>query len=229
MLSFTHTHAYTRDKPILTINMIASTAQALTKDGPKRHRDSGAFFDDPGSRSSLETAPHHSLSSPRMHARSDTKRKGRLCYPTEQVPVSPKPKTEFELQYDLILHSPRQSKAASRSPTQLLNNRLNPSPTTKAITRVFTPPQPMVNGCILPGPTVRMEAFTRKEVCARTERGRPSWWCKADGVVILDGVEMRGNGEMGFRTRSSKGLTVARRNGAVERSEERRVGKECPV
>ncbi|KAF1963811.1 hypothetical protein CC80DRAFT_371702, partial [Byssothecium circinans] len=84
--------------------------------------------------------------------------------------------------------------------------------------RVFTPPKPMLNGCILPGPVAQMEAFTGWSVRGRTEAGnRPTWWCKFDKVVVFDGVEeIEGSGEKTFKTRTSKGLTIARRRGDTE-------------
>ncbi|KAF2676633.1 hypothetical protein K458DRAFT_447425 [Lentithecium fluviatile CBS 122367] len=83
--------------------------------------------------------------------------------------------------------------------------------------RVFTPPQPMLNGCILPGPVAQMQAFTGSSVRARTEKtGRPAWWCKFDKVVVFDGVEENEDGKLKFETRTSKGLTIARRRGDTE-------------
>lgn len=78
----------------------------------------------------------------------------------------------------------------------------------------------MLNSCILPGPAAQLEAFTGRDVRARTEGGRPAWWCKFDKVVVFDGVvEGEGEGEEGetkFKTRSSKGLSIARRRGDCE-------------
>ena len=60
-----------------------------------------------------------------------------------------------------------------------------------------------------------MEGFQGRDVCARTEKGRAAWWCKVDRVVIFDGAE--GEGEtIKYKTRSSKGLSVARRRGDNE-------------
>ncbi|KAF2640172.1 hypothetical protein P280DRAFT_381958, partial [Massarina eburnea CBS 473.64] len=82
--------------------------------------------------------------------------------------------------------------------------------------RIFTPPKPMLNGCILPGPVAQMEAFTGWSVRGRTEKANcPTWWCKFDKVVIFDGVEVEGD-TMNFKTRTSKGLTIARRRGDTE-------------
>jgi hypothetical protein len=61
-----------------------------------------------------------------------------------------------------------------------------------------------------------MEAFTGKDVCARTESGRPAWWCKVDKVVVFDGAQEGGDGSVIFRARSSKGLSIARRRGDQE-------------
>ncbi|KAF2478286.1 uncharacterized protein BDR25DRAFT_185750, partial [Lindgomyces ingoldianus] len=90
-------------------------------------------------------------------------------------------------------------------------------------TRIFTPPRPMLNGCILPAPQAQLMPFSGREVRARTEgveggRGRPAWWCKVDRVVVFDGVaeEAEGEKKLKFRTRSSKGLSIARRRGEPE-------------
>ncbi|PSN64541.1 hypothetical protein BS50DRAFT_498283 [Corynespora cassiicola Philippines] len=82
--------------------------------------------------------------------------------------------------------------------------------------RIFTPPKPMLNGCILPGPSAQMGAFTGSDVRAKTEKGRPAWWCKFDKLVVFDGAEETEGGELRFKTRSSKGLSVARRRGDTE-------------
>lgn len=82
----------------------------------------------------------------------------------------------------------------------------------------------MLNGCILPGPEKQLSAFGVKDVdvCARTVGGRPAWWCKFDKLVIFDGAELCAQseggkeGEMTFVTRTSKGLSVARRRGDAE-------------
>lgn len=80
----------------------------------------------------------------------------------------------------------------------------------------------MLNGCILPGPAAQLEAFTGKDVRARTESGRAAWWCKFDKLVVFDGIDegaggWREGGEgMRFKTRSSKGLSIARRRGDCE-------------
>jgi hypothetical protein len=139
-------------------------------------------------------------------------------------PASAKPKSELEQRYALIRNSQTQYKAALKSPTQLLKDRLNltPSKEKHEKVRVFTPPQPMLNGCILPGPAARMAAFLGSNVRARTEKdGRPAWWCKFDKLVVFDGVVEGVTGDpehggMKFCTRSSKGLSIARRRGDTE-------------
>jgi hypothetical protein len=82
--------------------------------------------------------------------------------------------------------------------------------------RVFVPPQPSRDGCLLPGPASRSEAFTSTSVRARTENGRPAWWCKFDRLVVFDGMEDAGDGKLTVNTRTSKGLSIARRRGETE-------------
>jgi hypothetical protein len=148
----------------------------------------------------------------------------RLHRPTElnlgsiTLPSS-KPQSELEKQFSLMRNSKTQSKAALRSPTQLLQQRLSMS--TKKCTqevkeRVFIPPVPPRNGCLLPGPAGQMEAFTSSSVCARTEGGRPAWWCKNDKLVVFDGISVGDGGETKIHTRTSKGLSIARRRGDTE-------------
>jgi hypothetical protein len=81
----------------------------------------------------------------------------------------------------------------------------------------------MLNDCILPGPAAQMAAFLGSNVQARTEKyRRPAWWCKSDKLVIFDGVvhgvirDSEEHGGMRFLTRSSKGLSIARRKGDTE-------------
>jgi hypothetical protein len=76
----------------------------------------------------------------------------------------------------------------------------------------------MLNGCVLPGPERQLEGFQGKDVRARTEKGRPAWWCKVDRVVVFDGVEgdKANPQEVKYKTRSSKGLSIARRRGDSE-------------
>ncbi|KAH7378328.1 hypothetical protein BKA66DRAFT_421382 [Pyrenochaeta sp. MPI-SDFR-AT-0127] len=131
-----------------------------------------------------------------------------------------KQRSELEKRYDLIRNSKTQSKAALRSPTQLLKKRLNMSPRKDRHdekTRVFTPPRTTSNACLLPGPGAQMGAFTSTSVRARTEAGgRPAWWCKFDKLVVFDGIDLGDDGELKMRTRTSKGLSIARRRGDSE-------------
>ncbi|KAF2746959.1 hypothetical protein M011DRAFT_468240 [Sporormia fimetaria CBS 119925] len=124
-------------------------------------------------------------------------------------------KFEFQLQHDRILNPLHGSIATLKSPTQLLKNRLDPSPTAAShrIPRAFIHPRPTYNGCILPRPTPGTPAFTGWDVRAQTRLGRPVWWCKVDKVVIFDGMVETGDGSVEYRTRSGKGLRVARRSG----------------
>lgn len=203
-----------------------------------RDRDSGVFLSDTEDAlppTSTPTPLHPSSISPALKSsttttsptisRTDSTAR-RLRRPAE-LNLSPasKPKSELELRYDLIRNSQTKSKAALKSPTQLLKDRLNLTPKKDKHdkVRVFTPPQPMLNGCILPGPAAQMTAFMGSNVRARTEReGRPAWWCKFDKLVVFDGVlaknteEGEEHGGMKFRTRSSKGLSIARRRGDTE-------------
>ncbi|KAH7081385.1 hypothetical protein BKA63DRAFT_207223 [Paraphoma chrysanthemicola] len=131
-----------------------------------------------------------------------------------------KPKSELEKRFDLMRNSKTQSKAALRSPTELLKERLNMSPkkgTHGEKIRAFVPPQPSRNGCLLPGPVGQPDGFTSTSVRARTETGgRPAWWCKFDKLVVFDGAELRDGEEPAIRTRTSKGLSIARRRGDTE-------------
>lgn len=131
-----------------------------------------------------------------------------------------KPRSELELRYNVIRNSKTQVKAALQSPTQLLKKRLNMTSREEKDdekTRVFRPPRPTSNGCLLPGPRTQMEAFTSTSVRARTEAGgRPAWWCKFDKLVVFDGVDLGDNGDLKFHTRTSKGLSIARRRGDLE-------------
>ncbi|KAH3990680.1 hypothetical protein HBH70_201870 [Parastagonospora nodorum] len=148
----------------------------------------------------------------------------RLHRPTELnlgsvAPTSNKPESELEKQFSLMRNSKTQSKAALRSPTQLLQERLSMSTTKQkeeVKVRVFVPPQPPRNGCLLPGPAGQMGAFSSTSVRARTEGGRPAWWCKTDKLVVFDGIDAEANGEVTIRARTSKGLSIARRRGDTE-------------
>lgn len=187
-------------------------------------RDSGVYLSDnedlpPSSRPS-------SICSTRSTSTRATPEKtgsiARLRRPAElNLGAEPaKPRSELDRRFDLIRNSRNQNKAALRSPTQLLNDRLNLTPQKAEHTekvRIFTPPRPMLNGCILPGPKIQMEAFTGSSVRARTKRtGRPAWWCKFDKLVVFDGVEQRDSGDVKLKTRTSKGLSIARRRGDTE-------------
>jgi hypothetical protein len=149
----------------------------------------------------------------------------RLHRPTElnlglnSVASTARPRSELEQRYDLIRNSTTQSKAALRSPTALLQERLNKSPKKHEVeekVHVFTPPKPIANGCWLPGPGAQMDAFTSTSVRARTEAGgRPAWWCKFDKLVVFDGIDIQDVG-LKIHTRTSKGLRIARRRGDME-------------
>ncbi|KAF2030993.1 hypothetical protein EK21DRAFT_88514 [Setomelanomma holmii] len=133
---------------------------------------------------------------------------------------SSKPRSELEKRFDLMRNSKTQSRAALRSPTELLKERLNMSPKKSAPEekiRVFVPPKPSRTGCLLSGPAGRTDAFTSTSVRARTEvGGRPAWWCKFDNLVVFDGIEKHGEGEPWIHTRTSKGLSIARQRGDTE-------------
>ncbi|KAJ4303338.1 hypothetical protein N0V90_002231 [Kalmusia sp. IMI 367209] len=193
-------------------------------------RDSGVFLSDnedlpPSSRPTSISSTHSLSTKPATPQRTDSTAR-RLRRPAElnlgtNTTLNPgKPRSELELRYDLIRNSQNQNKAALRSPTQLLKDRLNLSPKKAEHAekvRTFTPPKPMLNGCILPGPAAQMEAFTGSSVRARIEKsGRPAWWCKFDKLVVFDGIVESGEGEIKFETRTSKGLTIARRRGDTE-------------
>lgn len=162
-----------------------------------------------------------STSSNRELPRRDSEAR-RLHRPTElnlstSAQDGAKPKTELEKRFDMMRNSKSQCKAALRSPTALLHDRLNLSP--KKINkhteehRVFVPPIFSTTGCIMPGPAKKMETFTSASVRAFTDAGgRPAWWCKTDKLVVFDGLE----GGSKPRTRTSKGLSIARRRGDTE-------------
>ncbi|KAF2734730.1 hypothetical protein EJ04DRAFT_436516 [Polyplosphaeria fusca] len=119
----------------------------------------------------------------------------------------------------MIRNSSTQNRAALKSPTQLLRDRLGLSPKKKLEekVRVFTAPAPMIGGCVLPGPSAAPGAMgtgiVGRDVRARTQAGgRAAWWCKFDRLVVFDGVDAEGK----VCTRSSKGLSIARRRGDAE-------------
>ncbi|KAF2000616.1 hypothetical protein P154DRAFT_403857, partial [Amniculicola lignicola CBS 123094] len=112
---------------------------------------------------------------------------------------------------------------------------LSPKKAKTEIERVFVPPKEVIGGCILPGPaapgsstgengevheggiTMAVSGFSAGDIRAKTEaHNRPSWWCKFDKLVVFDGVEIASDGEKKFKTRSSKGLSIARRRGDLE-------------
>ncbi|KAH7410187.1 hypothetical protein DE146DRAFT_341519 [Phaeosphaeria sp. MPI-PUGE-AT-0046c] len=132
---------------------------------------------------------------------------------------SSRPLSELEKQFSLVRNSRTQSKAALRSPTELLNQRLGGALSTKnreSKVHVFVPPSPPRDGCLLPGPAGQVDAFTSTSVRARTAGGRPAWWCKVDKLVVFDGMEAQKDGSAKTLTRTSKGLSIARRRGDTE-------------
>jgi hypothetical protein len=224
--------------PTLRVEKRAAQASLARRETNIRDRDSGVYLSDnetspaqsrPSSIVSNDNAPLRSrvtsLSKSSTPSPQRTNSITRLQRPAElnlgfgSAADSVKPKSELDLRYDLIRNSKTQSKAALRSPTQLLQDRLNMSPSkkdTEEKVRVFTPPRATLNGCVLPGPGAQTEAFTSTSVRARTEAGgHPAWWCKFDKLVVFDGIDEIG-GELRFRTRTSKGLTIAKRRGDLE-------------
>lgn len=225
--------------PSLSVGKKATSRVLENVDTSLRDRDSGVYMSDnesspiqsrPSSIVSNENTPLRSrvasLSKPTTTSPQRANSIARLQRPAElnlgfNSAVDPaKPKSELDMRYDLIRNSKTQSKAALRSPTQLLQDRLNMSPKKKNIeekVRIFTPPRGTVNGCLLPGPGAQAEAFTSTSVRAKTEAGgRPAWWCKFDKLVVFDGIEIHADGDLRMRTRTSKGLTIARRRGDLE-------------
>lgn len=223
---------------ILRFRKKAAPAALAVHETSFRDRDSGVYLSDceipsaqsrPNSIISNDNTPLRSrvtsLSKPSTPSSQRTNSITRLQRPAELnlgfggTADSVKSRSELDLRYDLIRNSKTQSKAALRSPTQLLQDRLNMSPNKKNAKeriRVFTPPRATVNGCVMPGPGVHSEAFTSTSVRAKTEAGgRPAWWCKFDKLVVFDGVDQV-DGELRFRTRTSKGLTIAKRRGDLE-------------
>ncbi|KAF2195657.1 hypothetical protein K469DRAFT_474619, partial [Zopfia rhizophila CBS 207.26] len=184
-----------------------------SEDLPPSHQPSLSLKHTP-SMKSTSTTTHTDSTSRRLRRPAELN----LSNPSISDPA--KPKSELELRYDMIRNSQTQNRAALKSPTQLLQDRLNLSPKSKKHeekVRVFTPPRPMLNGCILPAPQEQMQPFQGSSVRARTEKnGRPAWWCKFDKLVVLDGVEQKEDGGLKFLTRSSKGLSIARRRGELE-------------
>ncbi|KAF9696273.1 hypothetical protein EKO04_005722 [Ascochyta lentis] len=225
--------------PSLSVEKRPAPAALVKIETSMRDRDSGVYMSDnessparsrPSSIASndnvLARSRVSSLSKPTAVSPQRTKSIARLQRPAElnlgfnSAPDAAKPRSELDLRYDMIRNSKTQSKAALRSPTQLLQDRLNMSPRKKDVeekVRVFTPPRATVNGCMLPGPGAQTEAFTSTSVRARTEAGgRPAWWCKFDKLVVFDGIEQQADGEIRLKTRTSKGLSIARRLGDLE-------------
>lgn len=224
--------------PNLRVEKRAAPAALAKHESSIRDRDSGVYMSDseaspaqsrPSSIVSNDNAPLRSrltlLSKPSTPSPQRTNSIARLQRPAElnlgfsSAADQAKPKSELDMRYDLIRNSKTQSKAALRSPTQLLQDRLNMKPSKKDAeekVRVFTPPRATLNGCVLPGPGAQTEAFTSTSVRARTEAGgRPAWWCKFDKLVVFDGLN-EVDGDLKFRTRTSKGLTIAKRRGDLE-------------
>lgn len=167
-------------------------------------------------RSSATTTPP-----PPQHEKAPTRR---LHRPTElnlgNMTSNPsKPQSELEKQFDLMRNSKTQAKAALRSPTQLLKQRLSTSSGSEkreSKVHAFVPPQPLRNGCLMPGPAGQMASFASTSVRARTQGGRPAWWCKTDKLVVFDGIDLQDDGTEKVHTRTSKGLSIARRRGDIE-------------
>mgnify|MGYP004519764269 CR=1 FL=1 len=225
--------------PTLSVEKKAAPVALGMIDTNSRDRDSGVYMSDDESSPALsQPSPIasndnvlarsrvSSLSKPTTASPQHTNSITRLQRPAElnlgfnSARDPAKPKSELDMRYDLIRNSKTQSKAALRSPTQLLQDRLNMSPKKKDLeekVRVFMPPRGTVNGCLIPGPSAQAEAFTSTSVRAKTEAdGRPAWWCKFDKLVVFDGIEHQGDGKLRLRTRTSKGLSIARRLGDLE-------------
>lgn len=226
--------------PMLDIEKGTARRRFNTIETSMRDRDSGVYMSDsetspnfsrPFSVAGTETTPLRSrvtsLSKPATPSPQRTNSIVRLQRPAElnlgfnSPTSSPKPRSELDVRHNIIQNSKTRSKAALRSPTQLLQDRLNMTQSQRKEVedkaRVFTPPRAAVNGCLLPGPGAQAEAFTSTSVRAKTEAGhRPAWWCKVDKLVVFDGVERQQDGELRLKTRTSKGLTIARRRGDLE-------------
>jgi len=176
----------------------------------------------------VEAAKNLSLDPGRENSRQQPKTTARRLHRPTELNLSSttsddsKPQTELEKRFNLMRNSKSQSKAALRSPTELLRERLNMSPkklssSSAGNMRVFVPPQLSRDGCLLPSPAGRANGFTSASVRARTGAGgRPAWWCKIDKLVVFDGLEVQNDGQTSFHTRTSKGLSIARRRGDLE-------------
>jgi hypothetical protein len=220
-----------KDHPVVEMNITTTPSK-------EHHSDFHAITTDSVTPSSQPTTS--TPSTPSKHAVSTkptTPQRNtsiaRLCRPAElnlatnPTPCSPsQPRSELEQRYALIRNSKTQSKAALRSPTALLEERLNltpkKTPGTETKPRIFTPPHTPENGCWIPGPgaaTANATApFTSSSIRASTEKSkRPAWWCKFDKLVVFDGIdEDPETGHVTIHTRTSKGLSIARRRGDLE-------------
>ncbi|USP75085.1 hypothetical protein yc1106_02359 [Curvularia clavata] len=203
------------------------------------HHDSPAYSSRPTSLNAIDTTLSRVSSITSKHATPTrslapqrTESLARLRRPAElNLSTSPttsdasRPRSELEQRHALIRNSKTQSKAALRSPTALLEERLNQCTSNRDLqqrpspkTRVFTPPPPTPeNGCWIPGPGAQANPFTSSSIRACTEATkRPAWWCKFDKLVVFDGMCDDGKGTLEICTRTSKGLTIARRRGELE-------------
>ena len=162
----------------------------------------------------LSLQPHIDATARRL------RRPAELNLGTNSVADISNPQSELEQRFAVIRNSKTQSRAALRSPTQLLEERLNAPFVKEKVeekTHTFTPPRPTTNGCWLPNPGAQPNAFTSSSVRGRTQaHGRPAWWCKVDKLVVFDGMHMQDDGELKLHTRTSKGLSIARRRGDSE-------------
>ena len=171
-------------------------------------------LDRTASTKTLSLQPHIDATARRL------RRPAELNLGASAVAETSKPRSELEQRFDVIRNSKTQSRAALRSPTQLLQERLNAPSVKEKVeekNRTFTPPRPTTNGCWLPNPGAQMNAFTSTSVRGQTQaEGRPAWWCKVDKLVVFDGIHTQDDGELKFHTRTSKGLSIARRRGDSE-------------
>jgi hypothetical protein len=174
------------------------------------------------SMSPKQAAPAKPATHQRKTSIARLRRPAELNLATNTTSLSPsQPCSELEQRYALIRNSKTQSKAALRSPTALLEERLNltpkKTPGSENKVRIFTPPSTPENGCWIPGPGATTNPFTSSSIRACTEKTkRPAWWCKFDKLVVFDGIDQDTSGEMTIRTRTSKGLSIARRRGEIE-------------
>lgn len=169
---------------------------------------------------SMKSAPQRQTNDATKHR---LRRPAELNLSPSSLQNSSKPRSELEQRHDVIRNSKTQSKAALRSPTALLQERLNiytrSEPVSDQRSTFKAPPRSeSENGaCFLPGPGASAEAFSSTSVRARTEAGnKPAWWCKIDKLVVFDGIEVQDEGDVKIHTRTSKGLSIARRLGDME-------------